>query len=159
MKERTVIIRGYGYICDPCICTFYVKTEESRAIEVIEKYLDIQTDCERERYHFEVRTADDRRSLFQYTDGRIYKDNRGENEPKDTRKSVSLKAFVINSDTDESTCVYTNADFEDEAKQHMDFAIEKIRTKLRTDNIYFEVRNEEETELLYCYDKDGIFNV
>lgn len=78
MEDRTVIIRGYGDIAYPCICTFYKEVKESEAISVIENYLEVQTECKKERYDFEVRTADDKTSLFCYKNGEIYDDARGE---------------------------------------------------------------------------------
>ena len=80
-KERTVVmIRGYGDIAYPTICTYQVKVYEDEAIGVIEQYLDsLPEDGEyrRERYTFEVRTGDDKRHLFRYSDGKVYDDKRG----------------------------------------------------------------------------------
>ena len=58
-----VIIRGYGDIGYPWICTFYQEAAERDAVTVIEEFLQTLPDKERERYEFQVRTEDDLRHL------------------------------------------------------------------------------------------------
>lgn len=75
IKNNFVIIRGYGDY-DPNICTFYKKTLQKNAIKVIENYLATQTDFDSSIYPFEIRNADDSKTLYTYYKGQITnKDN------------------------------------------------------------------------------------
>lgn len=70
--SEMVMIRGFGDCSSPNICTFQVKTEADNAINVIENFLDSQTEYRRESYDFEVRTEDDSKHLYCYMDGKKY---------------------------------------------------------------------------------------
>ena len=70
--EKLVIIRGYGDYSHPTICTYYEKAKESEAINIIEDYLNIQTEYKKQCYDFEIRTEDDTKHLYCYLDGKIY---------------------------------------------------------------------------------------
>ena len=70
--SKNVLIRGYGDIGYPTICTYQVRAREAEAIAIIEEYLRTQTECKPERYLFEIRTEDDSRHLFSYRNDEIF---------------------------------------------------------------------------------------
>jgi len=155
-KRKIVMVRGYGDIAYPTICTYLVKTYEDEAIEIIERYLDSLPEggeYRRERYSFEIRTEDDSRHLFCYKDGRIYNDERGKPLPEDAKKRILIRIY----DGKQSPPKLMNEfyDYEENLELAEELFLELEGRHRDVSEIYFEVFAKEENKLMYRY-RNGV---
>ncbi len=158
-KRTIVMIRGYGDWGYPAMCTYQVKAYEDEVIRVIEAYLDslpADSDLRRDRYPFEIRTEDDGRHLFSYSDGRIYNDKRGEPLTKDAKKRILIRIY----DGKQNPPKLMNEfyDYEEQLGLAAELFLELEGRHRDVSEIYFEVFSRDGDKLLYRYRNGAVYD-